>query len=102
MSCKFINKDESSEVFSIEVKIRDENSKIFLDEKGSKTPSISFNLELYTREQLKFQMKMLCREFKAITPKGSTINIEAHVGNSISNTWMNVASYYDNKRFVKH
>jgi len=41
-------------------------------------------------------------EFNHITPIHTDINIEAYIYNSISNTWMNMASYYGSeKRFVK-
>jgi hypothetical protein len=42
-------------------------------------------------------------EFNHITPINTDINVEAYLHNSISGTWMNMASYYGSeKRFVKH
>jgi len=42
-------------------------------------------------------------EFNAITPINTDIDIEASLYNSISGTWMCMASYYGSeKRFVKH
>ena len=41
-------------------------------------------------------------EFNHITPIHTDINIEAYIYNSISDSWMNMASYYGSeKRFVK-
>jgi hypothetical protein len=98
-----INKDESRQTFLIEVRVRDEQGKIFENEKNIKVPTVDFEVSVYTWETLEYRLKTLCREFKTITPKGSSVDLEASVYNSISETYMNMASYYGSEsRFVKH
>lgn len=53
--------------------------------------------------QLEGWLRDMFIEFNAITPINADINIEAYLHNSISGTYMNMASYYGSeKRFVKH
>lgn len=97
-----INKDESPETFLIDVAPRDVNGKIYQDNKGIKVPNISFEITVHTYKQLEFQLARLCRQFQTLLPDAD-INLSAGVHNSISNTIMNMASYYGcEKRFVKH
>jgi hypothetical protein len=102
MSSTMINKDEGKETFSISVKVRDEDRKIFEHDKIGKVVEINFEKSVHTWEQLEYQMKTLCCQFEAVTTKGSDIDLYASIYNSISNTWMTMASYYGSeKRFVK-
>jgi len=98
-----INKDKSSQRFHIEIKVRDKNGKIFRNEKGVKATSIDVEATVYTWVNLEWILKNLCRNIKTISPKGSDVNLSANIYNSISQTWMNMASYYGNEnRFIKH
>ena len=103
MTSTMINKDEAKETFSISIKVRDENSKIFEHDKIGRVAEINFEKSVHTWEQLEYQMKTLCCQFEGVTPKGSDINLSASIYNSIGDSWMNMASYYGSeKRFVKH
>lgn len=99
----FINKNEEPETFLISLQVRDKDNKIFETENGIKVTEINFEKTVHTWEQLEYQMKILNKSFNAITPKDSKINLFANVFNSISNTFMCMASYYGSEeRFVKH
>ena len=69
---------------------------------GEKPKKIPSEKTLQPR-QLEDWMRDTFIEINHVTPVGADINIEAYLYNSISGTYMNMASYYGSeKRFVKH
>ena len=94
--------DLKTEKYHVEVNIRNEYGYIPKDEFGNPVPSIKFE-KTVNPLFLDTMLKRIYKDFEAITSEGSDINIEAYLPNSISNTWMNMASYYGSEeRFVKH
>jgi len=90
------------ETYQVEVQIRDSWGDIFTDSDGNKVTSIKLEKTINPLF-LDTMLKRLYKDFQAITPEGSRINIEVYLPNTISGTWMNMASYYGSeKRFVKH
>ena len=90
------------ETYQIEVQIRLKGGLMPTDSKGIRVPSIRFSRSVNPLF-LDTTMKRIYKDFEAITPEGAFINVEAYLSNSISNTWMNMASYYGQEdRFVTH
>ena len=85
--------------FEVQIRI---NGAIPKDRRGNKIPRITFNKEIPTGT-LEGYIRGVFEDYEAITPEGGDINVEAYVSNSISNTMMNMASFYGSEyRFVKH
>jgi len=90
------------ETYEIEVRIRKSSGMIPRDSDGNNIPSIKFTKTINPLF-LDTMLKRIFKDFQAITPEGAYIDIEAYLPNSISGTWMNMASFYgSNQRFVKH
>jgi len=90
------------ETYQVEVRIRDSWGDIFTDSDGNNVPHIRLERTINPLF-LETMVKRIHKDFEAITSEGSDINIEVYLPNSISNTWMNMASYYGSEeRFVTH
>ena len=90
------------ETYHVEIQIRKSSGMIPMDSDGNKVPSIKMEKTINPLF-LDRMLKRLHKDFQAITPEGAFINIEVYLPNSISGTWMNMASYYGQEgRFVKH
>jgi hypothetical protein len=90
------------ETYQVEIQIRKSSGMIPMDSDGNKVPSIKMEKTINPLF-LDTMLKRLHKDFQAITPEGAFINIEVYLPNSISGTWMNMASYYGSEeRFVTH
>ncbi len=90
------------ETYQVEIQIRKKGGLMPTDSDGNNVPSIKLEKSIDPLF-LDTMLKRLYKDFQAITPEGSRINIEVYLPNSISGTWMNMASYYgEEDRFVKH
>ena len=90
------------ETYQVEIQIRKSSGMIPTDTDGNKVTSIKMEKTINPLF-LDTMLKRIYKDFEAITPDGAFINIEAYLPNSISGTWMNMASYYGSeKRFVTH
>jgi hypothetical protein len=90
------------ETYQVEVRIRKKGGLTPIDSDGNKVTDIKLEKTINPLF-LDTMLKRIHKDFEAITSEGSDINIEAYLPNSISNTWMNMASYYGSEeRFVKH
>jgi hypothetical protein len=92
------------ETYTIKVNIRKKGGLIPTDARGLKVPSIQFKEQL-DPNSLERSLTRIFLDFQAITPEGSFIDVEAYLPNSISNTYMCMASLYGGEevnRFVKH
>jgi hypothetical protein len=88
------------EYYLFDVVVR-HNGEVPRDSKGFKVPTIKVK-EAINIDNLERHMKRMFLDYQAIT-RTNEINVEAYVRNSISGTYMNMASYYGEElRFVKH
>ena len=91
---------ENTTTYHFEVKIRKASGMIPKDSDGNNIPSINLT-KTFNPLFLETVMIRLFKDFEAITPEGSDINISALLPNEIGGTFMNMASYYGSeKRFV--
>ncbi len=96
------------QTYHIEVQVHDEYGHLIKGLSVDKStinpkPSIQFELTVTREEQLKSQVKQIASTLRAWLPKGYSIEIEARVENTISQTFMTMYSFYeDEDRFVKH
>jgi hypothetical protein len=100
--------EKTQETYSITVDIRDENHKLIMHPTKENHPlarGLRFDFvvdEEKCYEQLEMKMRDFHKELQAFLPTRK-INLEAAVSNSISGTWMVMASFYGSEnRFVKH
>jgi hypothetical protein len=85
--------------FEVSVRI---NGKIPQNRRGNNIPRIQFQ-KILPIKNLENHMKHIFEEYEAITPKDADINVEAYIKNNISDTYMNMASFYGSEyRFIKH
>jgi hypothetical protein len=89
------------ENYNINIKVRDSEGKIILDENDNKCLSLSYETEMLT-SNMEFNLRQLANTLKAFMPDRQ-INIGVYVHNTISGTYMNMFSFYVSEdRFVKH
>ena len=94
--------DLKTETYQVEVRIRKKGGLIPKDSDGNNVPHIRLERTINPLF-LDTMLKRIYKDFQAITPECSDIDIEVYLPNSISDTWMNMASYYGSEeRFVTH
>ena len=91
-----------AELYKIRISVRDEYHNSIKDSDGLKVLGVQVQLEAEDYGELEVKMKSLCNDLQVWMPT-HTIDIYASLYNSISDTYMNMASYYgEEKRFVTH
>ena len=89
------------ETYNIAIEVRDEQGKLIKDEAGNKAFDIKLDLSIQPKF-LEVGMKKIGQSLKAWMPNNK-VSLKARLYNSISETWMTMASFYaDENKFIKH
>lgn len=90
-----------TDIYKIDIEVRDSEGKIIVDENCNKYLSLSYDILMRTSD-MELKLQHLANTLKTFMPNRQ-INIEVYVKNTISGTYMNMFSFYVNEnRFVKH
>jgi hypothetical protein len=90
-----------TDIYKIDIEVRDSEGKIIRDENSNKYLSLSYNILMRTSD-MELKLQHLANTLKVFM-SDRQINIEVYVKNTISGTYMNMFSFYVNEnRFVKH